>query len=380
MRKFRTVFMRGGTSKGCMFRREDLPEDRAEWDSIFLQAMGDPDPKQIDGLGGTVSSNNKIVVVWKSEEPGVDVEYLVGQVIVGKSQVDYKSNCGNMTAAVGPYAVEEGMVEITEPITMVRMLNRNTDKYINVTVPIDPETKTFAQDGDCAIAGVDGTAAELQVNFLNPAGAKTGKLLPTGHAADVLDIPGFGPIEATILDVSNPMVLVRAEDIGMKGTELPEEINGNAEVCELLEKIRGAAACRMGFAADLEDASANSPAVPKVGFFTAPATFTDIAGQTVEASAMDLCARVISVFKCHKACPLTSASSISVAAFLEGSLLYKTLGAPAEGQKTVRIGHPSGVMTMVPYIEKNGDEIRLPSVAVQRTARRIMEGTLYIRN
>ena len=380
MRKFRTVFMRGGTSKGCMFHREDLPADRSEWDSIFLQAMGDPDPKQIDGLGGTVSSNNKIVIVWKSEEPDVDVEYLVGQVIVGKSQVDYKSNCGNMTAAVGPYAVEEGMVEITEPVTTVRMLNRNTDKYINVTVPIDPETKTFAQDGDCAIAGVDGTAAELQVNFLNPAGAKTGKLLPTGHVIDDLAIPGFGTIQATIVDVSNPMVLVQAEDIGMKGTELPEEINGNARVCEILEKIWGTAACMMGFAKDLEDAAANSPAVPKVGFFAKPVTFTDIAGQTVEASDMDICARVISVFKCHKACPLTSASSISVAAFLEGSLLYQTLGAPKEGQKTVRIGHPSGVMTMVPYIEKAGDEIKLPSVAVQRTARRIMEGTLYIRN
>ncbi len=380
MRKFKTVFMRGGTSKGCMFHKEDLPADRVEWDSIFLQAMGDPDPKQIDGLGGTVSSNNKVVVVWKSEEPDVDVEYLVGQVIVGKSQVDYKSNCGNMTAAVGPYAVEEGMVTVTEPVTTVRMLNRNTDKYINVTVPIDPETKTFAQDGDCAIAGVDGTAAELQVNFLNPAGAKTGKLLPTGNPADELAIPGFGTIRATILDVSNPMVLVRAEDIGMKGTELPEEINGNAPVCELLEKIRGTAACMMGFAEDLEDARENSPAVPKVGFFTKPATFTDIAGKTVQESEMDLCARVISVFKCHKACPLTSASSISVAAFLKGSLLYETLGAPEKGRTTVRIGHPSGVMTMVPHIETEGGEVRLPAVAVQRTARRIMEGTLYIRN
>lgn len=379
MRTFKTVFMRGGTSKGCMFHKEDLPEDRREWDSIFLQAMGDPDPKQIDGMGGTVSSNNKIVIVWKSEEPDVDVEYLVGQVIVGKSQVDYKSNCGNMTAAVGPYAVEEGMVEIVEPITTVRMLNRNTNKYINVTVPIDPETRTFAQDGDCQIAGVDGTAAELKVNFLNPAGAKTGKLLPTGNALDILDIPGFGKIEATILDVSNPMVLVRAEDIGMKGTELPEEVNQNAEACELLEKIRGTAACMMGFAKDLEDAAANSPAVPKVGFFTKPVTFTDIAGQTVEADSMDICARVISVFKCHKACPLTSASSISVAAFLEGSLLQKALGAPEEGRETVRIGHPSGVMTMYPYIENVDGEIKLPSVAVQRTARRIMDGTLYIR-
>ena len=379
MRKFRTVFMRGGTSKGCIFHREDLPENREEWDEIFLQAMGNPDPKQIDGMGGTVSSNNKIVIVWKSKEPHVDVEYLVGQVIVGKSQVDYKSNCGNMTAAVGPYAVEENMVDVTEPVTTVRMLNRNTDKYINVTIPIDPETKTFAQEGDCAIAGVDGTAAELKVNFLNPAGAKTGKLLPTGRAMDILDIPGVGPIKATILDVSNPMVMVRAEDIGMKGTETPEEINGDKRACELLEKIRGTAACLMGFASDLEDAAANSPAVPKVGCFTAPVSFRDIGGKTVEEKDMDLCVRVISVFQCHKACPLTSASAISVAAFLEGSLIYETLGGQREGRETVRIGHPSGVMTMIPSLKREEGELKLPGVAVQRTARRIMDGTLYIR-
>ena len=170
--------MRGGTSKGCLFHREDLPEDSKEWDEIFLQVMGNPDPKQMDGMGGTVSSNNKIVIIWKSALPNVDIEYLVGQVIVGKKQVDYKSNCGNMTAAVPAYAVEEGMVPIVEPVTTVRMLNKNTDKYINVTVPIDPRTHTFAQEGDCHIAGIDGTAAELKVNFLDPAGAKTGKLLP----------------------------------------------------------------------------------------------------------------------------------------------------------------------------------------------------------
>lgn len=379
MRKFKTVFMRGGTSKGCMFHREDLPEDQAQWDKIFLQCMGDPDPKQIDGLGGTVSSNNKIVIVWKSEEEGVDVEYLVGQVIVGKSQVDYKSNCGNMTAAVGPFAVEEGLVNIAEPITTVRMLNKNTDKYINVTVPIDPVTKTFAQEGDCAIAGVDGTAAELKVKFMNPAGAKTGKLLPTGRALDILDIPELGKIEASILDVSNPMVLVRAEDIGMTGTELPEEINQNKKVCDILEKIRGTAACLMGFAKDLKDATDNSPAVPKVGFFTMPKDYMDIAGQEIHKEDMDVCARVISVFKCHKACPLTSASSIAVAAFLEGSIIHKTVGAPKAGEENVRIGHPSGVMTMSPEIVITDGQIELPSVAVQRTARRIMDGTIYVR-
>ena len=378
MRKFKTVFMRGGTSKGCMFLREDLPEDQKDWDEIFLQVMGDPDPKQIDGMGGTVSSNNKIVIVWKSEEENVDVEYLVGQVIVGKSQVDYKSNCGNMTAAVGPFAVEEGLVDIKEPITTVRMLNRNTDKYIDVTVPIDPETKNFAQDGECAIAGVDGTAAELKVIFKDPAGAKTGKLLPTGNITDILEIPGFGELEVSILDVSNPMVIAKAEDIKASGIELPEEVNGNKELSDLLEKIRGAACCKMGFAKDLEDATKNSPAVPKVGFVTAPKSYIDIAGNEVSESDMDVCARVISVFKCHKACPLTSASAISVAAALEGSVVQKVM---AEGTdlSEIRIGHPSGVMTMCPELVKEDDELKLPGVAVQRTARRIMDGTIYIR-
>ena len=379
MRKFPVVYMRGGTSKGCLFHREDLPEDSKEWDEIFLQVMGNPDPKQMDGMGGTVSSNNKIVIIWKSALPNVDIEYLVGQVIVGKKQVDYKSNCGNMTAAVPAYAVEEGMVPIVEPVTTVRMLNKNTDKYINVTVPIDPRTHTFAQEGDCHIAGIDGTAAELKVNFLDPAGAKTGKLLPTGKALDVLEIDGR-KIEATILDVSNPLVLVRAEDVGLQGTELPAQVDADKEVSALLEKIRGAAAVKMGFARDLEDATAHSPAVPKVGFFTAPVSYTDIAGNQVDAGQMDLCARVISVFKCHKACPLTAASSITVAAFVQGSIIEKTLGRQPEGRQAIRLGHPSGVMTVYPDLEvREEGNLDVKGVAVQRTARRIMDGTIYIR-
>ncbi len=382
MRKFKTVFMRGGTSKGCLFKREDLPDDRAEWDEIFLQVMGCPDPKQIDGMGGTVSSNNKIVIIWKSDAPGVDIEYLVGQVIVGKRQVDYKSNCGNMTAAVPAFCVEEKMVEIKEPITTVRMLNKNTDKYINVDVPIDPVTHSFAQDGDCEIAGVDGKAAELKVDFLNPAGAKTGKLLPTGNVTDVLNIPGFGQIESTIIDVSNPIVLVRAEDLGMKGTELPEQINSNKSIMEVLEKIRGTACVMMGLAKDLKDATDNQPGVPKVGFITRPVSFTDIEEKDVMAEKMDICARVISVFKCHKAIPLTAASSVATAAFLEGTIVNKIV-LIKEGQTTVRIGHPSGIMTMVPTVVKDGSnpaDYKIPGVAVQRTARRIMDGYVYIRD
>ncbi len=225
MRKFPCVFMRGGTSKGCMFLESDLPA-RDQWDDIFVQAMGSPDPKQIDGMGGCVSSNNKIVVVRKSDRPGIDVDYIVGQSIVGQSKIDYKSNCGNMTAATAPYAVEMGLVEnLTEPTTVVHMFNLNTNKTIDVEVPI--KDGQFNNEGTCSIAGVDGTAGELKVNFLDPAGAKTGRLFPTGNAKEMLDLGELGTIEATILDVSNPMVLVRAADLGITGTQLPAEVDAD---------------------------------------------------------------------------------------------------------------------------------------------------------
>ena len=376
MRLFKTVFMRGGTSKGCMFLESDLPA-REEWDDIFVQVMGSPDPKQIDGMGGCVSSNNKIVVVRKSTLPGVDVEYLVGQSIVGKAQIDYKSNCGNMTAAAAPYAVEMGLVEnLTEPVTTVHMFNLNTNKYIDVTVPV--KNGQFDNEGDCAIAGVDGTAGELKVNFLDPAGAKTGKLFPTGKAKELLTLPD-GEIEATILDVSNPIVLVRAEDLGLTGTELPAQVDAERVVSARLEAIRGAACVKMGFAGNLADATENSPAVPKVGFVSASQDYTDISGKQVSGENMDICARVISVFKCHKACPLTAASAISVAAAVPGTIVHELARQAEPGR--VRIGHPSGVMTMFPYLDDGAkplDEIRVSGVAVQRTARRIMDGTVYI--
>lgn len=380
MRKFPTVLMRGGTSKGLMFLERDLPA-REEWDDLFVQCMGSPDPKQIDGMGGCVSSNNKIVIVRKSDRPGIHVEYLVGQSIVGRSAIDYKSNCGNMTAAAAPFAVEMGLVEhLTEPTTMVHMFNLNTNKYIDVEVPI--KNGEFDNQGQCAIAGVDGTAGELKVNFLNPAGSKTGKLFPTGTAREWLDLPD-GRIEATILDVSNPIVLVRAEDLGLTGGELPAQVDGDQALAARLEAIRGAACVRMGLASSPEDATANNPGVPKVGFVSEKRTFTDISGKKVQAEDMDVCARVISVFKCHKACPLTSASSISVAAFVPGTIVNEVCGGIRPGQETVRVGHPSGVMTMYPYLDdpaKPLNDIKVSGVAVQRTARRIMDGTIYVRN
>ncbi|MDR1481465.1 MAG: PrpF protein [Synergistaceae bacterium] len=379
MRKFRAVFMRGGTSKGLIFRREDLPEDQRDWDSIFLQAMGNPDVKQIDGLGGTVSSNNKIVVVWRSEKEGVDVEYLVGQVVVGKDQVDYKANCGNMTSAVGPFALDEGLVQPSGDLMTVRLFNKNTDKKIDVSFPL--RDGRFALEGNCKIAGIDGTAAEIKVNFLDPAGAKTGCLLPTGKQREILDVPGVGKIDVSIIDISGPFIMVNADDIGLEGIETPEEINSNAETCEKLEKIRGLAACTIGMACDMEDASANSPALPKIGVCSIPKRYKDLSGRTVDTTEMDLLVRVMSVFKCHKASPLTAACAIAGMAVIDGTIPNSLMKrqVPETGEIPIRIAHPSGVMTMYADLQLSGGKPFIAGVAAQRTSRRIMDGTVYIR-
>lgn len=377
MRYFPVTFMRGGTSKGCVFNRSDLPHDSSDWDFVFLQCMGNPDPKQIDGLGGTVSSNNKIVVVWKSNQPDVDVEYLVGQVVVGKNQVDYKSNCGNMTSAVGPYAVDKGLVSITEPITKVRAYNQNTDKRIDILVPIDAKTKNFAQTGSCTIAGIEGSAAEILVSFLSPAGSKTGTLFPTGNTKDVLEIPGYDAISTTILDVSNPIVLVRAEDVGLRMDEMPEDINAMTNLCDFLERIRGTACCKMGFARDLDEARGDCPAVPKIAVVSAPKDYTDIAGKAVKKESMDLCVRVMSIFKCHKATPITAAAAIGVASLIYGTTAYDCI-SNLEIAGTVRLGHPSGVIRVCPKVEWEDMQPCVVEVGVQRTARKIMDGTVYI--
>jgi len=372
MRKFRTVYMRGGTSKGCFFRKADLPENREEWDHIFLQVMGSPDPKQIDGMGGCVSSNNKIVVVSKSDKTGVDVDYLVGQVAVGKNRVDYGANCGNMTAGVPLYAVQEGLVSVKEPKTTVHMHNLNTGSRIDADVIIDPETHEPALDGDCRIAGVDGTDAPIDLSFMDPEGSKTGKLFPTGNAADEIEIEGSGRIKVSVIDVMNPLVLVRAEDIGLKGTELPEEMNADSRAMSLLEEIRGTVCCMMGMASDLHDAKENSPGVPKIGVFALPKDYRDIAGNMVKAEEADLCVRVLSVLKCHKACPLTAAGAIASLAKIDGTVVSQ---AGIRCEDKVRIAHPSGVMDVM--VETEHTSVR--AVHAVRTARRIMDGTVYIK-
>jgi 2-methylaconitate cis-trans-isomerase PrpF len=257
----------------------------------------------------------------------------------------------------------------------VRLYNLNTKKRIDVGVPI--ENGAVAEHGDCAIAGIDGTSAPLTVDFVWPSGSKTGVLLPTGRALDEISVAGFGTIRATLLDVSNPLVVVKAEEIGLTGREMPGELEKNRTVCDLLEAVRGAAACKMGLASSPMEATKRSPGIPKIAFFTSPCDYAAINQTPIAAHDMDLCVRVISVFQLHKASPLTSANGLAVAACLKGGIVDATLGAFSSS--SIRLGHPSGVMTLLPRIKEiPGHPPEVLGVASLRTARRLMEGFILI--
>ena len=376
MRKFKAVLMRGGVCRGLFFMKSHLPEDRAEWDSIILQGIGGPDPKQLDGVGGTTSSNSKAMIMWPSEKPGIDLEYIASQVDVGKPSVNYNANCGNLTAAVGLYAVEEGLVKVVSPATEVRTFNHNSQKVVTITVPTANGTPD--ENGDFILEGIDGTWPEIVMRYYDPAGAKTGRLYPTGHATQLLQVKGFGSIEATLLDVSHPMVIVRAEDVGITGTELPPELDARPDVLDLMEKIRCEAACAMGFADSYEDATENCCNLPTIGAFSAPKSYDAIGGLKISAEDMDVCIRIISVRMPHRASPIICINAVSAACALPGTIISNAM-PHLQGSGKIRIGHPSGIMTAYPGVAQQGQSFVVESIALPSCARKIMEGTLYIR-
>jgi 2-methylaconitate cis-trans-isomerase PrpF len=370
--------MRGGTSRALFFRSEDLPADPAVRDRIFLAALGSPDPygRQLDGLGGGISSTSKVAIISPASQPGVHVDYTFAQVNVGKPQVDYRGNCGNISSAVGPYAIDEGLVTtIAEPTTRVTFFNTNTAKRIVAHVPIDDGQA--AVDGDFELAGVPGTGARIRLDFLDPGGAVTGRLLPTGHAQDELEAPGVGAIRASLVDATNPMVFVRAADLGLTGTENPAAIDADAELAARLEMIRAAATVRMGIAPDLATATEQSPAVPKIAMVASPRDYADISGGTVLATSVDLVALVISMGKAHRAFALTGAMCLAVAAHVPGTIVAEVARPLAPGQD-VRIGHPSGVLPIAARVVKDPEGYRAVDTSVYRTARRLMEGWVRV--
>ena len=369
MIKIPCVYMRGGTSKAVFFHREDLPEDEQLWPALFMKVMGTPDKKQIDGMGGAHPTTSKIAVISKAKTADHDIDYSFFQVAVEEPYVDTRINCGNISCAVGPYAVDEGLVAAVEPVTIVRVYNTNTGKYIEEHVPVR-HGRALAEGQD-RITGVPGTGAGMRVFFMNPGGATTGRLFPTGNRRDVLKPEGYTPVEVTMIDCSNPVTFVRAEDLGLSGTEI-SNFTQDAELLRHIEAIRAQAAVCYGYVQRAEDAAEKSLARPKVSVFSPPQDYMGSHHEMIRAESMDICSRVVSVGVFHKTHPITSGIAIASAAAIPGTVVHDC--ARHTGDSVFRVGHPYGVLPIEVQVE--GEHVIKGGTI--RTARRIMDGNVYI--
>jgi 2-methylaconitate cis-trans-isomerase PrpF len=366
--RIRTAIVRGGTSKGIFLFEQDLPSDAAARDALILKIFGSPDPRQINGLGGADPLTSKVAIIGPATRPDADVNYTVGYVGIAQASVDYQGNCGNISLAVGPFAVDEGLVPPVEPITRVRIFNTNTNKILEAEVPV--RNGRSVADGDFTMDGVPGSGARIVVNFVKAAGSRTGKLLPTGKVVDVLELNDGRKVRCSLVDAATPAVFVQACDIGLTGTELPADTQTNPQILALMEELRTKAAVLMKLA--------HGPAVPKVGIVAAPRNYQTSTGKSVAAADCDLLARTKALAVMHKAYAVTGGICLSAAAAIEGTVVQE-VADPRVQTGTVRIGHPSGVSSFLVSVSKtDSGEFELTKSATAGTARRIMDGYVYV--
>jgi len=373
-KKILCTIMRGGTSKGVFFREKDLPSEQKIRNKIILSIFGSPDPRQIDGLGGADSLTSKCAIIRPSSREDADIDYTIGNVSITMPLVDYSSNCGNLSSAVAAFAVDEGLVSPKEPTTSVRMFNTNTQKLIIAEVPVK-DGKSLGE-GDYSISGVPGMGAKILLDFRNTVGSVTGKLLPTGNIKDIITLDNENKFEVSIVDVATPMVFVRASDVGKKGTELPGEINSDAQFLEKIEKIRSYAAKIIGIVDDWKKAAISTPATPKVAFVTKPTEYEDFNKQLIKKENINFVSRIMSMQKLHKAYAITGAICTAVAAKIEGTIVNEVF--ESKNSKEITFAHPSGTISVEIKVEKEKEKIVLEKAAIGRTARRIMDGFAYI--
>lgn len=371
------VFMRGGTSKALMLHVRDLPANRDDWTPLFAAAMGSPDPygRQLDGMGGGVSSLSKVCIIGPSSHPDADVDYTFAQVSIKDQKVDYRGNCGNMSSAVGPFAVEEGLVQVQDGEACVRVFNTNTQKIIHARFLVEDGQPRY--DGDLSIPGVGGTGSPIRLDFVEPGGASTGSLLPTGQVSEWLDVPGVGRIEVSLVDAANAAVFVRAADVGLTGLELPDWLETQPQILERLDAIRVQASVRMGIAPD-EASARQIRIVPFVCIVSPAQDSPTLSGDTIAAGDIDLVARVISNGQPHRALPLTISLCTAVAARMTGSLPAQCLSGAVAPSGPLRLGMPSGVLTVGAEVERQEDQWHARAGSFYRTARRLFDGRLWV--
>ncbi len=364
------AFIRGGTSNAIVFHQKDLPEDRAQWDAIFLAAIGSPDPngRQLNGMGGGISSLSKICIVGPSTHPEADIDYTFAQCAVRDAAVDYAGNCGNMSSAMGPFAVDEGIVTVEGDEALVRIHNTNTKKIIHARFPVDDGMA--AVDGVLALPGVSGTGAPVSMEFVEPGGAGTGKLLPTGNVVDTLEVEGIGMIEASLVDAANPGVFVAAESLGIAGNEMPADLDADTDLMARLQAIRKAGAAAMGLKF--------SPALPMVGFVAPPMDASLLSGEAVPKGDGDLLGRMVSMGNIHRALPLTGTLCMTVAARIEGTAVHRAVRTVADPGDALRIVQPSGVIHCAADVAQQDGAWHAAKAGVMRTQRRLFDGYVYI--
>jgi probable AcnD-accessory protein PrpF len=377
------TYMRGGTSKGVFFRLQDLPAAAQQpgpaRDALLLRVIGSPDPygKHTDGMGGATSSTSKTVILSASSRPGHDVDYLFGQVAIDQAFIDWSGNCGNLSAAVGPFAISSGMIDASRippnGTAVVRIWQQNIGKTIIAHVPVNDGQPQ--ETGNFELDGVTFPAAEIQLEFMDPADSGEGSMFPTGKVADELHVPGIGSFRATFINAGIPTIFLNATDLGYAGTELQDAINSDAKALTRFETIRAHGALQMGLIRDLAEADTRQH-TPKIAFVAPPAAYVAASGKQIDAGQIDLLVRALSMGKLHHAMMGTAAVAIGAAAAVPGTLV--NLAAGGGERQSVRFGHPSGTLRVGAAAVMRDGQWSVTKASMSRSARVLMEGWVRV--
>ena len=371
----KATYYRGGTSKGVFFQKKDLPTtDEKELNKLFLKIIGSPDPngRQLNGMGGGTSSVSKCVIINPSERDDADVDYNFIQIAIDQPVAEWNNNCGNLSGAVGPYAIQEGIIKPKEGENKIRIYQTNTDKIIHATFNVKDGKPEI--EGNYSIAGVYGEGAKVRLDYLEPGGSGTGKLLPTGNVIDEIEIDNFGKIKVSIVDAATPLIYLLAEDVGLNGTETPEELDSNIEKMEIIQKIRRKCAYMIGLSKSENEAPMNTP---RIGIITSPKDYVSLDKTEIKANDQDITTRMFSMGKTHKAIMGTAGVNIGVAAAIKGTIPYN-IKRKDSNPLELRAGNPSGVMTAGAIIEDDNGKPFAKSAIFYRTFKPLMRGEVLV--
>jgi len=379
-RKLRVSILRGGTSRGLFFHEDDLPKDRNDIGALLLNIMGSPDVRQINGLGGATPQTSKVAIIKRSLREDADIDYTFAQVDISRPFVDWGGNCGNISSAVGPFAINEALVDVPEGEALghVRIYNTNTGKIIVAHVPV--VAGRAAVEGACFIAGVPSPGARIELEFRDPTGAVTGQTLPTGRPVDLIKLNDGWSCEVSVVDAANPSVFISADVFGLSGLELPAELEQNFDFLRRIEEVRSQVAVLLDLVAEAANATAETPGLPKIGIVAAPQDYEDSSGKFISADSYDIAVRMMSMQFPHRACQITGGICLGVASLVPGSVASRYFSAVSgdSGRTAVRLGHPSGVMEVVVNGKLDSKSLDVAGVAVVRTARHILDGVVHV--